>query len=116
MDIPTPKTVYCTVSDRAKGYRQAKIPTRREAVCLTKAFTHKTAENAKPGDKPYKLSTGRGFYLLVMPTGGKLWRYDYRFDGKRKTAALGSFPDVSRKKRRRNKPHAGNLLSRALTP
>ena len=62
-----------------------------------KAFTHKTAENAKPGDKPYKLSTGRGFYLLVMPTGGKLWRYDYRLDGKRKTAALGSFPDVSLK-------------------
>ena len=62
-----------------------------------KAFTHKTAENAKPGEKPYKLSTGRGFYLLVMPTGGKLWRYDYRLDGKRKTAALGSFPGVSLK-------------------
>lgn len=62
-----------------------------------KTFTHKTAENAKPGDKPYKLSTGRGFYLLIVPTGGKLWRYDYRLDGKRKTAALGSFPDVSLK-------------------
>lgn len=62
-----------------------------------KTFTHKTAENAKPGGKPYKLSTGRGFYLLVVPTGGKLWRYDYRLDGKRKTAALGSFPNVSLK-------------------
>ena len=58
-----------------------------------KAFTRKTAENAKPGAKPYKLSTGRGFYLLIMPAGGKLWRYDYRLDGKRKTAALGSFPE-----------------------
>lgn len=59
-----------------------------------RGFTHKTAENAKPKATPYKLSTGRGFYLLVIPTGGKLWRYDYRVDGKRKTAALGSFPDL----------------------
>lgn len=62
-----------------------------------KAFTHKTAENARPRAAQYKISTGRGFYLLVMPTGAKLWRYDYRFDGKRKTAALGSFPEVSLK-------------------
>ena len=62
-----------------------------------KTFTHKTAKNAKPGFEPYKLTTGRGFYLLVTPAGGKLWRYDYRFNGKRKTAALGAFPDVSLK-------------------
>ena len=37
----------------------------------SKTFTHKTAENAKPKDASYKLSTGRGFYLLVTPKGGE---------------------------------------------
>lgn len=81
-----------------------------------KAFTHKTAENAKPGDKPYKLSTGRGFYLLVMPTGGKLWRYDYRFDGKRKTAALGSFPDVSLKEAAEKQASCRKLIEQGIDP
>jgi hypothetical protein len=31
----------------------------------------------------------------VTPTGGKLWRLDYRFGDKRKTIALGAYPDVS---------------------
>lgn len=51
--------------------------------------------NAKPKDKPYKLADEKGLYLLVQATGGKLWRLDYRFDAKRKTLALGSYPDVS---------------------
>lgn len=51
--------------------------------------------NAAPGDKPRKLADRRGLYLLVKPNGAKLWRYDYRFDGKRKTAALGEFPMMS---------------------
>lgn len=36
--------------------------------------------NAKPKEKPYKLTDGNGLYLLVTPTGGgKLWRFDYSF-------------------------------------
>ncbi|MDX8378125.1 MAG: integrase arm-type DNA-binding domain-containing protein [Mariprofundales bacterium] len=34
-------------------------------------------------------------YLLVKSARGKLWRFDYSFDGKRKTLALGTYPDVS---------------------
>lgn len=60
-----------------------------------KLLTHKAAENAKPQDKPYKLSSGRGFYLYITPNGGKLWRFDYTINGKRKTASLGKFPEVS---------------------
>ncbi len=51
--------------------------------------------SAKPKDKDYKLTDGKGLYLLVTKTGGKLWRLDYRFAGKRKTLALGSYPEVS---------------------
>lgn len=49
--------------------------------------------NAKPKEKPYKLTDGHGLYLFVTPT-SKLWRYDYKINGKAKTASLGSFPVV----------------------
>jgi integrase len=49
---------------------------------------------AKPTDKPRKMRDEKGLYLLVTVSGGKLWRYDYRFAGKRKTLALGQYPDV----------------------
>lgn len=79
-------------------------------------FTHKTAENAKPKDKPYKLSTGRGFYLLVIPTGGKLWRYDYRLNDKRKTASLGSFPEVSLKEAAEKQAAYKKLVQQGIDP
>ncbi len=50
---------------------------------------------AKPKDRPYKLADEKGLYLLVQSGGGKLWRFDYRFDGKRKTLALGKFPEIT---------------------
>ena len=50
---------------------------------------------AKSGQKPQKLTDSGGLYLLVAPTGGKLWRLDYRFVGKRKTLALGAYPAIS---------------------
>ena len=45
-------------------------------------------------DKAYKLTDGEGLYLLVKPA-GKYWRFNYRFGGKRKTLALGTFPKIS---------------------
>lgn len=49
----------------------------------------------KPQPKPFKISDGGGLYLYVTPSGGKLWRYDYNFNGKRKTLSLGAMPAVS---------------------
>lgn len=50
---------------------------------------------AKPKDKPYKLTDEKGLYLLVQSGGGKLLRFEYRFDEKRKTLALGKFPEIT---------------------
>ena len=50
---------------------------------------------AKPAQANYKMYDGGGLYLLVPSTGRKRWRYDYRFGGKRKTLALGVYPDVT---------------------
>lgn len=52
---------------------------------------------AKPRAKQYKLTDEKGMYVLVHPNGGKYFRYDYSFQGKRKTLALGVYPDVSLK-------------------
>jgi hypothetical protein len=38
-------------------------------------------ENAKPRDRPFKLSDGFGLHLQINPTGAKLWRFRYRFAG-----------------------------------
>ena len=52
-------------------------------------------KNAKPKKKQYKIQDADGLYLLVTPAGGKYWRFDYRYDRKRKTLALGIYPEIT---------------------
>jgi integrase len=49
---------------------------------------------AEPRAKPYKMADGGGLFLLVTPSGGKLWRLKYRIDGREKLLSLGKYPDV----------------------
>jgi Arm DNA-binding domain len=46
------------------------------------------AMNSKP--TAFKVSDAEGLFLLVAPSGSKLWRLAYRFGGKQKLSALGS--------------------------
>jgi integrase len=71
---------------------------------------------ANPKEKPYKLTDEKGLYLLVTPSGGKLWRINYRFEGRQKTLALGSFPDVSLKRAREKRDEARTLLAEGIDP
>lgn len=57
-------------------------------------LTDTAIRQAKPQDKPYKLTDERGLFLLVQPIGSKLWRFKYRYQGKEKLLALGKYPDV----------------------
>ena len=50
---------------------------------------------AKSNEKEYKLSDGGGLHLPVTPSGGKLCRFQYRFDGKQKTFYIGQFPEIT---------------------
>jgi hypothetical protein len=61
------------------------------------ALSDTAIRNAKPAAKPYRLFDGGGLYLEVSPSGGKLWRLKYRFDGKEKRLALGKYPEISLK-------------------
>ena len=58
-------------------------------------LTDAACRNAKPTEKPYKLTDGGGLYLFVQPSGSRLWRFDYSFADKRRTAALGKYPVLS---------------------
>jgi integrase len=79
-------------------------------------LTDVTVRNAKPKDKPYKITDEKGMYVFVKPTGGKLWRFDYRYFGKRKTKALGSYPDISLNKARELRDEARKLLAVDVDP
>jgi hypothetical protein len=59
------------------------------------SLTDTAIKKAKPADKPVKLSDGRGLYLLINPSGSKLWRWKYRVLSKEKLMPFGSYPDVS---------------------
>src|SRR5258708_11974352 len=72
--------------------------------------------NAKPRQKPFKLSDGGGLYLLVQPNAAKLWRLAYRFDGKQKLLALGPYPVTSLSDARALRDEAKKLLAQGFDP
>jgi len=72
--------------------------------------------NAKPTDKQYKMVDGDGMHLLVSTKGGKYWRLDYRFNGKRKTISLGVYPEVKLKSARKRREEARELVAHGVDP
>ena len=79
-------------------------------------LTTTAVRQTKPVDKPVKLTDGRGLYLLLRPDGGRYWRFDYRFAGKRKTISLGTFPDTSLTVARSEREKARTLLAEGHDP
>ena len=80
------------------------------------ALTAIETKSAKATDKPQKLADGGGLYLLVHPNAAKYWRLDYRFAGKRKTLALGVYPDISLSDARERREAARKLLANGADP
>ena len=78
-------------------------------------LTDIVVKNAKPKEKPYKLSDAESLYLFVSAT-GKYWRYDYSYLGKRKTLALGVYPTISLAEARDGKNAAKKLLANGIDP
>ena len=68
-------------------------------------------KNAKPTDKAFKLYDEAGLFIQVTPSGGKWWRFKYRYDGKEKLLSLGTFPDVSLADARQRRDDARKLLA-----
>ncbi len=72
--------------------------------------------NAKPKEKSYKIHDSKGLYIIITPKGGKWWRFDYLFQGKRKTISMGTYPEVPLKEARERRDEARKLLAQGIDP
>jgi len=81
------------------------------------ALTNTSCKNAKPQpDKQYKLTDDKGLYLLIHKNGSKYFRYDFRFQGKRKTLAIGVYPEISLKEAREKRDAAKRQINDGIDP
>jgi integrase len=69
-------------------------------------LTEAQVRTAKPASKAFKLYDSDGLFLFVTPSGGKLWRFRFRFEGKEKLLALGAYPKVGLAKARKQRNSA----------
>lgn len=80
------------------------------------ALTDIAIRGTKPSTRPYKIYDRDGLFLLVNPSGSKLWRWRYRFDGKEKLMALGEYPVVSLVKARERHFASRKMLAPGIDP
>jgi integrase len=80
------------------------------------ALTELSVRKAKPSDRQYKLFDEGGLFLLVRPTGGKLWRFKYRYAGKENLISLGPYPETGLKEARERRDEAKKLLFAGKDP
>lgn len=81
-------------------------------------LTATTCKNARcpEGKARNRLADAAGLYLEVAPTGSKRWFWKYRFGGKERRLALGSFPEVSLKSARDERDDARKVLKAGTDP
>jgi len=73
-------------------------------------------KKAKPGPKPVKMFDGEGLYLVINPSGSRIWRMKYRYAGKEKLLSFGKYPEVSLKNARDLRYQARKLLDEGQDP
>jgi integrase len=66
--------------------------------------------------KQIKMFDGDGLFLLVTPSGGKLWRFKYRFGGKEKLLTLGTYPEISLADARGRRDTARRQVAHKIDP
>ncbi len=80
------------------------------------ALTDVAIRTAKPTNALQKISDGEGLQLWIQPNGSKLWRMAYRFAGKQKSLAFGTYPTVSLADARKRRDEAKALLASGIDP
>jgi integrase len=71
---------------------------------------------AKPQKSTYKIFDGGGLFLMVTPSGGKLWHFKYRFVKKEKKLTFGVYPEISLADARTRRDEARRQLARGIDP
>jgi len=79
-------------------------------------FSDTAIRAAKQREKAYKMADGGCLTLVVKPTGQKLWRMRYRFDGIEKMGSFGMYPDVPIKLARERRDQARQGMARKEDP
>ena len=79
-------------------------------------LTDAKIRNARPGEKPIKMTDGGGLYLEVRLTGAKLWRYRYRIAGKENVFVIGEYPQVGLAQARAERTEARALVKQGIHP
>lgn len=72
--------------------------------------------NAKPTNKAFKMFDQQGLFIQITPSGGKWWRFKFRFNGKENLLSLGTYPEVSLKTARQKRDDARRLLAEGVNP
>ncbi|MEB0112188.1 integrase arm-type DNA-binding domain-containing protein [Variovorax sp. RTB1] len=80
------------------------------------SLTDTAVRQAKPIEKARRLADALGLYVEISPAGGKWWRWKYRFGGKEKRLALGTYPEVSLAEARNERDKARALLKAGTDP
>src|SRR3972149_7399494 len=79
-------------------------------------LTDTRIKGCKPQNKPYRRFDGGGLYLEVHPNKSKYWRLKYRFAGKERVYAIGSYPDTSLAEARDEADAARKLVKAGIDP
>lgn len=79
-------------------------------------LTDSEIESLAVESKSYKRADGRGLYIFVAPTGSKLWRMNYRYEGRQKTLSFGAWPIVTLEEAREKCIKAKRLLKQDIDP
>lgn len=83
---------------------------------ITKPLTDTEIKTSKSKEKDYKLSDGLGLYLVVKINNTKYFRFDYSYNGKRKSMSFGIYPQVSLKEARELREKAREQLKNNINP
>jgi integrase len=80
------------------------------------ALTDTAIRTAKARDSQYKLHDGGGLFMIVRPSGGKLWRLKYRHLGSEQQLTIGRYPDVGLKEARAKREEARKIIAAGGNP
>ncbi|MEE4211130.1 MAG: integrase arm-type DNA-binding domain-containing protein [Parvularcula sp.] len=80
------------------------------------ALTDVAVRKARPKAKAYKMGDSLGLFLLVQPSGGRLWRLKYRIDGREKKLGLGTYPEIGLAEARSRRDAAREQLAQGKDP
>lgn len=79
-------------------------------------LTDTKIRSLKSKDSVYRVADSNGLCIEVRPSGAKLWRYRYRYNGKATMAPVGEYPAVSLAEARTERDRLRTLLKGGANP